>query len=874
MANTQGKFPRHYFCGALTALILTLALPFFMNCSVQKPKIANAQFAITGFLHTGQETSCGLCHVAQRPAGLVGSPAAFDHGSASFGGQGDCFLCHKNSIGVSWAGGSFTHAPQPSTCSTCHNAERPTNSVGNPPFNHSQSGQGDCFACHAQSTNQYNTSADWAGGQMMPTGLIGNVALTSVVGTPRFSGVTILSVATATVSLPQQMLHTTSLVSGTLIDTCTNCHSGAASGSYAGAVFHNSIVPAGGVQPTQCLDCHSSGNPVGFIGPAGASRSPASAEMRHEAVAWSTSGAVTAPTTTKIVTQDCVTCHKSAVGTVWSGARFHSALSSASLSQPSSCLDCHANNRPTGNVGTTGFNHANNGGLTDCLACHSAVTSTTNNYSTWVGTGSFNHTGMNSCEACHETQRPSNTMGWVQTTWSNTSTTFNFGTHASSTDCYSCHSSTITAGVFTTMSNWSGGNFPHSPTPASCLGCHTYPTSATAPNITGTGLVYQDHSSYGGQDCVGCHTSSPNFTALTGWGGASSTPSGLVSGTGSAWNLWSMNVTTLNYVAGKSYSTATTSTATVSLPQQMLHSVVPAGTLNSCATCHTAGTTATSGTRYHKSISTQPTTCTPCHNPGGVPSGIVGPVTGSTDPVDMNHAFVYGSGSTVLAAQDCAACHSNAVGTSWNGASFHTNSGSNSIGTCTSCHFVKMPQTLSTSSVTYTPAGGSGYPQHFSHTAASVTSDCSKCHTSMGASNTWVTASKFHTTVTSGVTACAACHASDAPASTTVMPVGMTTDKYLHSSSYSSADCAACHGNQTSSTLWVMTPSSSTAVAAPAANLGVSWAGGVYDHKVGSSKVGSCSGCHSFNSGGSHPRSWGGNISSKKSTYMPCKTCH
>ena len=89
-------------------------------------------------------------------------------------------------------------------------------------------------------------------------------------------------------------------------------------------------------------------------------RNPPSGEMKHDAVAWANG----VPGTTPIVPAECGLCHSSPGGgagrsiATWSqngaidaGATpvlFHASLTAAALSQPTSCLDCHANSRPSG----------------------------------------------------------------------------------------------------------------------------------------------------------------------------------------------------------------------------------------------------------------------------------------------------------------------------------------------------------------------------------------------------------------------------------------------------------------------------------------------------------------------------------------------
>jgi hypothetical protein len=791
-------------------LLVTIGLTnlfMYNNCFVRRPELTNRNIASASYFHSGTETSCNSCHSGSRPLIAVGPSYTFDHVSTLYGGQNDCITCHASQ--TTWAGGQFDHSPQPTSCSNCHQAQRPTTLVGTPSFDHNTNGQSDCYACHAASTTNYTVMTDWAGASGVPSSLIGNTTLSANVGTPVWTNTTMTSVTGSIKTFPLQMLHNSNQIPSSLMipaigctinctPSCAACHTTSANGNYTNGLYHSKIVAAGGSIPTACISCHVNSVPVGFVGAAGAFRTPASSEMRHDAVVWNSDAAgFWSASTTKIVTQECTVCHASVVpGTVGSwatpGASFHAKLNAATIAQPTSCLDCHANNRPTGVTGPTNFIHSSSGGMGDCYACH-ALGVTSNSFTSWTNTGSYSHAGRTSCTACHATERPANTTAWVQAPVMTASTsTFNTSTHATGTDCYTCHSASIVNNVFTSMANWQGGNYTHSPAPTTCANCHSYPT-ATTPTLTGSGLTYMDHSGFGGQECSGCHASPPNFISISGWGGASATPAGLVSGTGSVWNNWTMSVGTLNYGSG-AISTATVTATTVNLPQQMLHSSaqVPAGIKNTCSTCHTVGLNATSGTQFHPHVpAAQIAACTECHSTAATPNGIVGPLgtVSATNQPNMHHYATYTGGATIVAAQDCVACHKNTVGTSWKDGVFHANKGANTLNSCFACHIKRMPVGIINSGL----VTDSYKVNHFSHQTKYITMDCIACHSSasVGPTGSWVATGRIHTAIAAGTfTECKSCH------NTTPSPD--TPFKHTRGG-HKGYDCKTCH---TPGTTW------------------------------------------------------------------------
>src|SRR5882672_8361150 len=184
--------------------------------------------------------------------------------------------------------------------------------------------------------------------------------------------------------------------------------------------------------------------PTGFVGPTAQSpvRTPPSGEMRHDAVAWVSDG----PTNARIVSTNCGICHRVADNNrvTWASGRgganavqYHASLNSASQSQPTSCLDCHASSRPQGVLTKTNssltsgvsFDHAVaiSAASGDCAACHAGTAAPS--FSSWRQ-GVYHTTGSPNpptCLPCHAGERPASTDGWINPTYKNSP--FDYGTN-------------------------------------------------------------------------------------------------------------------------------------------------------------------------------------------------------------------------------------------------------------------------------------------------------------------------------------------------------------------------------------------------------------------------------------------------------------
>lgn len=453
------------------------------------------------YSHVPEPTTCIDCHLGKRPVGLVGTPP-FDHAN---GGTGDCASCHTvttaHPVEADWAGGTFSHVPAPASCIGCHVGDRPAAPVGTPAFDHSIAGMGDCKSCHL------DPGGTWAGGQFdhipAPTSCIDchlaqrpltltssgfnhslngtgdcaechhnpGVSWTGAANT--FDHNTLLPATRCdschaaqrpaaannvpwSIPLPPNNPNRPNLFLHSVMATtdCKGCHLDPG-GAWAGGQYEH--VPP----PVQCSVCHVNQRPVGVF---------PGTSFDHQFGGMG----------------DCGACHT--VKANWSGA-----IDFSHSPVPTSCIGCHVGDRPTGTVGTNPpFNHASNNGagLGDCKICHLSPGVT------WTG-GVISHSPRpTTCAGCHGTQKPAAAVRSTNPVVVDGQHYVNDYLHSLvAGDCAACH-----AGVPPQASDWTGGKYSHSPAPASCTTCH----AITKPTVVVAGF---DHSQAGLGDCKGCHLS-------------------------------------------------------------------------------------------------------------------------------------------------------------------------------------------------------------------------------------------------------------------------------------------------------------------------------------------------------------------------------
>ncbi len=571
---------------------------------------------------------------------------------------------------------------------------------------------------------------------------------------------------------------------------CGQCHTAGAASWRVFTAFSHSPAPAA------CFDCHSAAQPTVLVNRmlhnypgvgdcaachvANAGLTWRGGTYAHEPYPGSCAECHAAERPTAVVngfshdsggSGDCASCHHSP-GVRWSDGAF------SHTPAPANCSGCHAGSRPTGLVGTPPFDHAI-AGTGDCKSCHAVQSATQRD---WSG-GSFSHSpAPTACIDCHLGIRPVGPAGTPPFDHANGGTG----------DCVSCHRPKSA-----TQTNWSGAGFSHSPTPATCNGCHV-PDRPTGP----VGTPSFDHAIAGTGDCKSCHA--VKSATQTDWrGGTFShnplpttcidchlaqrpvtlTSSGFDHSIGGLGDCAACHqnagVRWTGAISGYDHGTMPATTrcdschaakrpaAAVSVawpghpssPNQFLHSVMPA---TDCKGCHLDPGGAWAGGIY--SHSPNPGQCTVCH----LNQRPVGP---SGSPL-FDHALG-GSG-------DCVACHAvrSTNKTDWTGGTFtHTSA----ITACSGCHEYRRPaDTLHTTQ---------------------ATGDCISCHAPRSVTkNDWTGASFNHVPKP---TTCAGCHIAQKP-SAAVRNTGLSTDgrsyqnDYLHSQV--SGDCVACHAVKSAST--------------------------------------------------------------------------
>ncbi|MBX7099987.1 MAG: hypothetical protein K1X89_19895 [Myxococcaceae bacterium] len=797
--------------------------------------------------------SCLGCHEHEQSLTdrLHTSTANYSYESAA------CVSCHPNADHK-----VFDHAGITAGCAQCHDVGTPFAALPKTGFTHPAMSGADCSACHKTDS--------WTGANGAPTALSSDPASDVQVDAfiPSYSGYDISALAKIGELLPMQMDHASTDAPKASLSACGNCHAGAASGTFFPGNFHSSLANLTLAQPTACASCHAGALPTGFVGPIAASppRTPPSPEMKHDAVAW----VAGVPSAMPLVPKDCGVCHLapgqpgSSMSITWAAGRagtspalYHRGLEAGGQPQPTSCVDCHANSRPTGVVSTglpagLTFDHGAPNAVGDCAGCHakSAVAP----FTSWSG-GTFHPPGSaapSTCLPCHAGERPTSTTGWLKTDYAKAP--FDYGTnaqgeeHGAGLDCVTCHANPGT-GQWGNGQNWAGGKFEHTPTSragTTCLSCHTTqrPDLVLGAAQANTAVGF-DHALNGTGDCFGCHqatvtagTYASFFNAqgmLPGgdWKGGVPYPGSTFAS--SPTTSIKVTETKLNRSGPNNLVTSTTTTlatlyngmlhVSAQLPAELNAGPTGAPDNTKCWHCHTStGTTVTSFSNgvYHASLTSyratpggtvapfpQPTKgCNDCHRPM-LPADVVQKAASTL--LAMDHAaqfqaaaMVGGKSVTSVDQADCSACHASA-GSSWADGAFHSKIGTAAPKECVSCHYVLLADAAKSDHAQATTYA----MKHRS--SVLTTQSCERCHvgalakatTQPAAAALWATGA-LHAGVPAQPAACNDCHAVSLPATTTQGSVtwtftagGTATNGAMWMSHASAAvagkDCATCH---------------------------------------------------------------------------------
>jgi hypothetical protein len=760
-----------------------------------------------GTFDSFKQFDCLGCHIPAPTAAVHTTTAGYAYVSFS------CLTCHADPTSHPFDHKGIT------TCASCHDVGSFYASLPLAGRDHVALAGKDCSACHSTAT--------WVSTKA-PSGLVADplaaVTVNSLVA--RYSGTSILQLSARSEALPMAMDHATAEVDMASL-ACSACHLDINAGSLYPGRLHSSLANLAQPAPEACLDCHAGSVPTGFVGPVATSpaRTPSSGEMKHDAVAW-TGGTATA---SRLVTADCGACHVSPTANqqaTWSTgtagaplARYHASLAAAGFPQPGSCVDCHANSRPTGvltSAGTTlpaglSFDHAAAAAKGDCATCHAGSTTS------WSG-GRSHLAGSATpatCLPCHAGQRPASTSGWVSTTY--TAAPFDYGTnsagitHGNGQDCVGCHDGPGTGGAWGTRQSFSGGSYAHPPAGlaiASCIACHMSqrPDLVLGAGPAAAALDGFDHAVLATGDCLGCHQATvaagiyasyygPGGVLPGGdWKGAVGYPGDrLVSAPNEFVTVTEISLvraTPGGLVTGTTSISDTLNNAMLHTSAQIPSAVHPgpasAPDATTCWHCHahdgTGRVTSYLDGRFHAALDSytaalggpvtplpQPTSgCIDCHAQMR-PSGIVELAGSNLKPMD--HAAQFTASVTIggqmvggVTGLDCSTCHRAPAGTAWDDGVFHANVGAAIPADCVACHYPLMadgPRSNLTSGTTYA----------MTHASAQVTSQaCPSCHGSALAASTVTPAQSlawrpgaYHASLPSQPAACLDCHAVSEP---------------------------------------------------------------------------------------------------------------
>ncbi|OFZ23029.1 MAG: hypothetical protein A2X94_12990 [Bdellovibrionales bacterium GWB1_55_8] len=440
------KSPSHYPGQDCVGCHLDPAKPWIL--SVKSPHPSNVPMP----------PSCNGCHETVRPVTTrIGSagPALSHHFSSQ-----DCIACHepKSSVLGVFRFKHDANGVSRSTCSECHETSRPR-------ADHYP--EKDCGSCHTNPANPWNlpTASPHPGNSPMPphcnachegdrpsTTLFPNASKRTqghftgqdcfLCHNPRNGGtVTVFRFAHEPGGRKQVSClpcHETSRPAPAHFvgNDCVSCHMDP---TKAWAETVPSPHPANSPALAQCLSCHEKDRPLKTLFPA-------------------TSTALNG----HFGTSECLNCHEPR--TAENGVFIFDHQANGIVR--TTCLPCHEQQKPVGEVNK--FNH-NPYGSGDCVSCHKQPGTT------WAG-GIYTHAPVpTSCNACHESTRPTG--------------------HYAAKDCSSCHVS-----ASATVSRFTFGHTDSANRNISfCLPCHTSDGQKEHRNdskvsLTGDGNCYNCHN--------------------------------------------------------------------------------------------------------------------------------------------------------------------------------------------------------------------------------------------------------------------------------------------------------------------------------------------------------------------------------------------
>lgn len=325
-----------------------------ISCHVSSQSPPGSSWAYGSFNHiesNGAVTpNCNECHTGDMPkTAIVYGSTSFDHTSSV--GSKDCSSCHINA-GVSWA--TNTHTPVPTSCNTCHSAERPVDTQyfaadSSQPtkdlYAHTATfnGQNDCVSCHTSVAK--NIGIKWSGGFYDHK------------------------------------------ANGSNISTCQDCHTGNRPSGLVGASNFDHASSGQG----DCVSCHTN---VGVDWSANAVPTTVTYLVPTVAAAGFPVTVAAHPSASSQVGMKCTTCHSN-----YNASFSIKAFDHINIPSGTKCYSCHAKTQQvlTGvstqqvDISSTASNSDHRKVLSqskDCSSCHTSGAGLS--YPTWsTGTSSF-----------------------------------------------------------------------------------------------------------------------------------------------------------------------------------------------------------------------------------------------------------------------------------------------------------------------------------------------------------------------------------------------------------------------------------------------------------------------------------------------------
>ena len=505
--------------------------------------------------HTPSTDGCGTAGNCLNFSGVIYShagtyPSGFPTTTAA-PTPVSCLSCHSGTTNLAQTIASYaSHVPIGSyDCNYCHTyVDTGCGTTGatcstflGAKYNHTTTPAGTCGTCHI---SQYANVVSLASITHIPQTL-GNACDTCHTSTS--TGITSAFSSTQSQTFAGASFHSPGGVLGATPATCSNCHNGsypaptaygtnATSPASLGAQAMNAVSSFTHIATTaDCITCHTATNTSTFT----TFLSTALTTMVHNATTTPAAGCgtchlgqytgvISLSSTTHIPQTSgnaCDTCHTSAISSytttnpTFANVLFHT----NALGNPptTACSTCHSGSY-TPAAAVSGANGANSGlaatgasskssvitthvaTSAECSTCHTVTN--TGNYANFLGASGYNHTATYPTWTAATTGFPASPASPTCASCHNgsTATGINAGHPAvGTTDCNSCHTSTILQGcpsctLFGVPAAVVHNTAAYTAATGGCVSCHNGTTAVGLASDTG-------HIPIGSVSCAQCH---------------------------------------------------------------------------------------------------------------------------------------------------------------------------------------------------------------------------------------------------------------------------------------------------------------------------------------------------------------------------------